>query len=174
LIEISTSSGNSAKNRIFPPLRVQSRAWKKALSLGTAKRVVSTPIPSVREKTFCCKSASRASKAASAPTASAFSIRLGMRSVAIAFAPKYFTNIMNISPIGPAPVTKTLCPGLTCAFFTALRQQLVGSTKLACSKLTRSGIRINPPLRTICPGTLTYSAKPPPLGVNPAVVVMFL
>ncbi len=155
LMGISTSSGNSAKNKILPPLRVQSKAWKKALSLGTAKSVVSTPMPSVRALTFACKSGSRASKAASAPTALAFSTREGRRSVAIAFAPKYFTSIMNISPIGPAPVTKIVWPGLICAFFTAFRQQFVGSTKLACSKLTPSGMGINPPLRTIWPGTLT-------------------
>ncbi len=117
--------------------------------------MTSTPSPPVKAEILAVKSASRASKAASAPTLKALSILEGSKSVAIAFAPKYFTNMININPIGPAPVTNTVCPGAIWAFFTAFRQQLVGSTKLASSKLMLSGMGISPPFSTICPGTLT-------------------
>ena len=70
--------------------------------------------------------------------------------------------------MGPQPITKTVSLAATRAFCTAFKMVLMGSMKVASSKVTLSGRATMP--RSATQGmALTYSAKPPPFGVKPAV-----
>jgi len=82
-------------------------------------------------------------------------------------------SINSSTPIGPCPTMRTFSQGSSATFRIAFKQVFTGSTKLACSKVIPAGIRTIPPL-TIQSRTRTYSAKPPPLGSNPAVTPTFL
>jgi hypothetical protein len=75
--------------------------------------------------------------------------------------------------MGPCPMTKTCSPFAMRALRTAFRHVLTGSTNVASSKLTSAGSAIIP-RSTIQGIARTYSAKPPPLGSNPAVRPVFL
>src|SRR5580704_12210403 len=82
--------------------------------------------------------------------------------------PADFVTINNCKPIGPQPMISTVSPGSTRAFCTAFTIVLMGSMKVASSKLTLSGNATIP--RSATHGiALTYSPKPPPLGVKPPV-----
>ncbi len=115
----------------------------------------------------------RGSHANSAPHRAASSRRVSMVSVAATRAPVRCVSIVNISPIGPCPSTTTKSSGCGSHCTTAFRQVFSGSTSVARSNETSSGIR-STPASTIQSITRTYWAKPPPAGSNPAVIPTFL
>ena len=88
-------------------------------------------------------------------------------------APARRASSIKNKPIGPCPITTTLSPAAIRAFSTAFRQVFTGSTNVASSKLTSSGI-LTMPRSTIQGMARTYSAKPPPFGSKPAVSPTFL
>ena len=88
-------------------------------------------------------------------------------------APTLLVTIRSCKPIGPQPMIRTVSPACTRAFCTAFTIVLIGSIKVASSKLTLSG-SATMPFSATHGMAFTYSPNPPPFGVNPPVSPVLL
>src|ERR1035437_4113995 len=154
-----------AKSRIREPGREQAIAWSTMPRADTATITKSAPRPPVRRLTSEATSVVLGSQVNSAPHLAATRNRSPIVSVAATRAPLRFTSMVNISPIGPCPKTITKSSGCGSHCTTAFRHVFSGSTRVARSKETPSGI-LSTPRSTIQSITRTYCANPPPAGSN--------
>ena len=89
--------------------------------MPTASTATSTPQPSVNAMTCSFQSGSPELTPSVAPNFFACSTRLASRSIAMILAAPYRPAVaITASPTGPAPITATTSPGLTCPYWTPI------------------------------------------------------
>ena len=140
---------------------------------GTANNTTSAPMPERYSRTSASGSEVAASKHISAPKRMLILRRNASGSLLKTVAPSLRARNVKRRPIGPCPMMNTTSPAAVRALRIALRHVFTGSTNVASSKVTLSGIRTIPRF-TMCGITRTYCANPPPFGANPAVTPTFL
>src|SRR5208337_156473 len=132
---------------IFPPMHIAcSACGMMKVGSPAASTCMSTPSPPVTSKIFCqgwvpafCNS--KGSNTSSAPTSLAIeALRFRGSNEIILLAPAAFANPMAPSPIGPAPQTTTVDPGLKppARMNMALYATHAGSTSEPASKILSS------------------------------------